>query len=151
MLEHYYEKTADIIFGRWRSQILYTGVKIGVFDCVRSSDVKSASDIANELGLDDKLAYRLLRALSSMGFLKEERNSSRFSITPQGELLSKDHPQTLRGVTLLEEGPEHYAIWKHLPAMIKDGKQMLLYVNLAVNYLNIEIEIRIMQKCSIKL
>lgn len=123
MAEQYQQKTADIIFGRWRSQILYTGVKLGVFDCMRSSDVKSASDIANELGLDDKLAYRLLRALSSMGFLKEERNSRRFSITPQGELLSKDHPQTLRGVILLEEGPEHYAIWKHLPAMIKDGKQ----------------------------
>jgi len=24
---------------------------------------------------------------------------------------------------LLEEGHEHYALWKHLPAMIKDGKQ----------------------------
>src|SRR5688500_5400477 len=39
------------------------------------------------------------------------------------ELLQKGHPQTLREVILLEEGPEHYAIWKHLPAMIKDGQQ----------------------------
>ena len=31
-----YEKILDIIFGRWRSQILYAGVKIGVFDCVKS-------------------------------------------------------------------------------------------------------------------
>ena len=63
MMDHnYYEKTADIIFG---SQILYTGVKLGVFDCV-TSDAKSTSDIANELGLDDKLAYRILRALSSI-------------------------------------------------------------------------------------
>jgi hypothetical protein len=122
MSDYYYEKTADIIFGRWKSQILYTGVRLGIFDCI-TSDVKSTSDIANELGLDDKLAYRLLRALSSMGFLKEEPNSSGFSITPQGELLRKDHPQTLRGVILLEEGPEHYAIWKHLPAMIRNGKQ----------------------------
>jgi O-methyltransferase len=29
----------------------------------------------------------------------------------------------LRGVTLLEEEQEHYALWKHLPAMIRDGKQ----------------------------
>jgi hypothetical protein len=58
-----------------------------------------------------------------MGFLNEDVNRSGFSITPQGELLRKDHPQTLRGVTLLEEGPEHYAIWKHLRAIIKDGKQ----------------------------
>ena len=118
----YYEKTADMIFGRWRSQILYTGVKLGVFDYV-TSDIKNTSDITNELGLDDKLAYRLLRALASMGFLQEEPNRSGFSITPQGELLRKDHPQTLRGVILLEEGPEHYAIWKHLPTMIMEGKQ----------------------------
>jgi predicted transcriptional regulator len=122
MSDSNYEKTADIIFGRWRSQILYSGVRLGIFDCA-TSDVKNTADIANELGLDAKLAYRLLRALSSMGLLKEEPNSTGFSITSQGELLCKDHPQTLRGVTLLEEGPEHYAIWKHLPAMIKEGKQ----------------------------
>src|SRR3712207_7810589 len=48
---------------------------------------------------------------------------SRFSITSLGKLLRSDNPQTLRGVVLLEEGPEHYAIWKHLHAMIRDGKQ----------------------------
>jgi hypothetical protein len=31
-----YEKILDIKFGRWRSQILSAGVKIGVFDCVNS-------------------------------------------------------------------------------------------------------------------
>jgi hypothetical protein len=34
MSEH--EKTLDIIFGRWKSQILHAGVKLGVFDCVNS-------------------------------------------------------------------------------------------------------------------
>lgn len=122
MSDNNYEKTIDIIFGRWKSQILYTGVKLGIFDCI-ASHIKSASNVAYELGLDDKLTYRLLRALSSMGFLKEEPNRREFSITSQGELLRKDHTQTLRDVILLEEGPEHYAIWKHLPAMINDGKQ----------------------------
>ena len=116
-----YEKTLDIIFGRWRSQILYAGVKLGVFDCV-TSDPRKSSDIAKQLNLKCALTYRLLRALGSLGFLKEE-DDHRFSISSQGKLLQKNHPQTLRGVTLLEEGPEHYAIWKHLPAMIKDGQQ----------------------------
>ena len=116
-----YGKTLDIIFGRWRSQILYVGVKLGVFDCI-TSDPKNASDVAKQLGLDPALTYRLLRALGSMGFLREEPNN-KFSMTSQGEFLRKDHPQTLRGVTLLEEGPEHYAIWRHLPAMIMDGQQ----------------------------
>jgi len=117
-----YASAADIIFGRWKSQILYAGVRLGIFDYM-TSHAKSTADIADELDLDDELAYRLLRPLSSLGFLKEKADHTGFSISPQGELLRKDHPQTLRGVTLLEEGPEHYAIWKYLPAMIKEGKQ----------------------------
>jgi hypothetical protein len=116
-----YEKTLDIIFGRWRSQILYAGVKLGIFDCVTSVP-KNATYIANELKLDCALTYRLSRALASLGLLRQELNHD-FSITTQGELLRKDHPQTLRGISLLEESPEHYAIWKHLPDMIIDGKQ----------------------------
>jgi predicted transcriptional regulator len=115
------EKTLDIIFGRWRSQILYAGVKLGVFDCVNSVP-KNASEIANHLNLDYSLAYRLLRALGSLGLLREDGNHN-FSITTQGEWLTKDHPETLRGIVLLEEGEEHYALWKHLPSMIIDGKQ----------------------------
>ena len=116
-----YEKTLDLIIGRWRSQILYTGVELGVFEHV-SSHPKNASEIANVLNLDYNLAYRLLRALGSLGLLREGVNRD-FIITEQGEFLRKDNPKTLRGIALLEEGPEHYALWKHLPTMIKDGKQ----------------------------
>ena len=116
-----YEKTLDLIIGRWRSQILYTGVELGVFEHV-SSHPKNASDIAQALNLDYNLAYRLLRALGSLGLLREGVNRD-FIITEQGEFLRKDNPKTLRGIALLEEGPEHYALWKHLPTMIKDGKQ----------------------------
>ncbi len=116
-----YEKVVDTMLGRWRSQILYCGVKLGIFESLGTVP-KSASDIGLELGLDASLSYRVLRALASMGFLNEKDGQS-FSITPLGELVHKDHPQTLRGVILLEEGPEHYAIWKHLVDMVKDGKQ----------------------------
>ena len=116
-----YEKTLDLIIGRWRSQILYTGVELGVFEYV-SSQPKNASEIAKVLNLDYNLAYRLLRALGSLGLLRENINRE-FTITQQGEFLRKDNPKTLRGIALLEEGPEHYALWKHLPTMIKDGKQ----------------------------
>jgi len=115
------ETVVDTILGRWKSQILYAGVKLGIFESIQK-EPKHVSEIAEELSLDPSLAYRLLRALASIGFLKEN-DSHGFSISPLGELVRKDHPQTLRGVILLEEGPEHYAIWKHLPSMIKDGKQ----------------------------
>src|SRR3712207_4489377 len=79
-------------------------------------------DIAKELALDPALLYRLLRALASISLIREDHDR-RFSITSLGKLLRSDNPQTLRAIALLEEGPEHYAIWKHLTAMIRDGKQ----------------------------
>ncbi len=115
------QSVVDLIFGRWRSQILYAGVKLGIFDAL-GKEPKSSTDLAAELRLDASLAYRLLRALGCLGLLKEDR-SRQFSLTVSGEFLRADHPQTLRGMTLLEEGPEHYAIWKHLCAMIREGKQ----------------------------
>lgn len=115
------QSVVDIIFGRWRSQILYSCVRLGVFDAL-SGGPRSAADLAAELRLDAPLAYRLLRALGCLGLLNEDRNR-RFSLTASGEFLRTDHPQTLRGMTLLEEGPEHYAVWKHLCAMIREGRQ----------------------------
>ena len=110
----------DLIFGRWRSQTFYAGVKLGIFDSL-GPEPKSATAVAQELGLDGALCYRLLRALGCLELLVEDDNRT-FSLSTAGQLLRSDHPQTLRGVTLLEEGPEHYALWKHLPDMVRDGK-----------------------------
>lgn len=111
----------DLIFARWRSQTLYAGVKLGIFDALAAGP-RSAGELAGDLELDPALSYRLLRALGSLELLHEE-DGQQFSLTPAGEYLRADHPQTLRGVTLLEEGAEHYALWKHLPDMVKDGTQ----------------------------
>jgi len=68
------------------------------------------------------LLYRLMRALASLGLLVES-DSREFVTSETGELLRSDHPQSLRNRTLVAEAPEHYAIWKHLPDIIRDGKQ----------------------------
>lgn len=114
-------KTVELIFGRWRSQILYTGALLRVFDALATGP-KTATKAASELHVDSDALYRLMRALSAIGLLNEDDKRS-FSLTSMGDLLRADHPQSLRPMTLLEEGPEHYAAWKHLPTLIKDGAQ----------------------------
>jgi len=114
-------RVADLIFGRWRSQILYAGVRLGVIDALERGP-KSAREITNELSLDSALGYRLLRALASIGLLAEQQERI-FHLTPEGRYLLEEHPESLRGMAVLEEGPEHYALWKHLSAMIREGKQ----------------------------
>jgi len=112
----------DLIYGRWRSQILYAGAMLGVFDHLARDYSKQAEAVAAELHVDAALLYRLMRALASLGLLIE--NESRgFATGELGELFRSDHPQSLRYRVLCTEAPEHCAIWKHLPDIISDGKQ----------------------------
>ena len=115
------EHVSDLIFGRWRSQILHAGTRLGIFDALGDTR-RDAASAAGELSLDPVLTYRLMRALSAIGLLDEDANRT-FAVTDAGRLLQSDHPESMRGMTLLEEGPEHYAIWTHLPDMIRDGRQ----------------------------
>jgi hypothetical protein len=111
----------DLMYGRWRTQTLYAGVKLGIFDVIKR-EPKNLIDVAHELDLDETLLYRLLRTLCSLGLLIEPRPYW-FSITEAGEFLRSDHPESLRDLILLREGPEHTAVWKHLPAIVRDGVQ----------------------------
>ena len=111
----------ELFYGRWRSQTLYAGVRVGIFEAVGQAALP-ASQVAGELGLDPAMTYRLLRALASLGLL-HQHDAQTFSVSDSGELLRSDHPQSMRDALLLREGPEHTAIWKHLPDIVRDGKQ----------------------------
>ena len=111
-----------IFLSKWSSQTLCAGAELGVFDCLSSNGTRTASDVAAETGLDLTLLYRLLRALASIGLLNET-TGRRFSLIERGALLRTDAPGSLRYMAMLEGGAEHWAIWKHVPAMIRDGRQ----------------------------
>jgi DNA-binding PadR family transcriptional regulator len=129
------EIVADILCGRWKSQITYAGVELGIFDCIGLDKTKSSESISKELGLNESLLYRLLRALSTLNLLNEkhEDNKKLFSLTEAGKLLCKEHPQSWSGRFLLEEGPVHYNIWKHLTTLIQQGKQNSVPLELGFN------------------
>src|SRR5258708_5250654 len=44
------------------------------------------------------------------------------AITETGEVRCGEHPQSFRDVILLREGPEHTVVWKHLRAIVRDGR-----------------------------
>jgi hypothetical protein len=75
-------KVIDLIFGRWRSQILYAGVKLGVFEALARGP-QSTVRVARELEVDAGLLYRLMRALGSLGLLHED-HSRTFAADPDG-------------------------------------------------------------------
>jgi hypothetical protein len=117
------EEVTDIIFlSKWSSQALCAGAELGVFDYLSRDGSRSASDVARETGLDPTLLCRLMRALASLGLLVETLGR-RFSLTERGAVLRTDAPGSLRYMAMLEGGPEHWAIWKYVPAMVRDGRQ----------------------------
>lgn len=85
------EQVIDLIFGRWRSQILYAGAALGVFDHLQEDQVTTAPALAPQVGADPALLYRMLRALASIGLLTED-NTRGFRLTEAGSLLREDHP-----------------------------------------------------------
>jgi hypothetical protein len=117
------EEVTDMIFlSKWSSQTLCAGAELGVFDGLSRDGTRTASDIAVETGLDHTLLYRLLRALASLGLLNE-RPGRHFNLTERGAVLHSNAPGSLRYMAMLEGGPEHWAIWNHVPAMVRDGRQ----------------------------
>ncbi len=110
----------DLLFGRWRSQILYAGAELGVFDHLDAGRPTGAPAVAAQIGADPAQLYRLMRALGSLDLLAED-DSRGFRLTEAGALLREDHPHSLRAMVLLEAGPQHYAIWKHLVPILREG------------------------------
>ncbi len=100
------DKVIDLIYGRWRSQILYAGVELGVFDHVASNCSKHADAVAAEIGADEKRLYRLMRALASLGLLVGDQSRG-FATSEAGVVLRSDHPQSLRYRVLNAEGDSH--------------------------------------------
>ena len=110
----------DLIFGRWRSGILYAGAELGVYDHLDAERPTSATALATKIGADPIQLYRLLRASASIGLLTEDDNHG-FRLTETGALLREDHPHSLRAMAVLEAGPQQGAIWKHLVPIVREG------------------------------
>ena len=60
-----------LINGRWRSQILHAGVKLGVIEALAGGEASSA-DVAKRQALDPGNTYRLMRAMASVELLVED-------------------------------------------------------------------------------
>jgi methyltransferase family protein len=90
-----YEVLFQMVIGKWISQALGAVVEIGVPDQL-AKGARRSSDIAREAGVSEDGLYRLLRGLASVGLFAESADR-RFKLTPMGQLLRSDHPESLAG------------------------------------------------------
>ncbi|HEX6563642.1 MAG TPA: methyltransferase dimerization domain-containing protein [Chthoniobacterales bacterium] len=123
-----FEEVLGLIFlGESNGQTLCAAAELGVFDHMSEDKARPAGEVAAEIDLDPGLLHRVLRALTSLGFLKETPEGS-FTLTARGALLRTDVVGSLRYLAMLEGGLEHRAIWERVPLSIKDAPLSALKV-----------------------
>jgi hypothetical protein len=83
------------------TRVIYVAAKLGLADHIRD-DGASAQDLAQKLNVHADALYRVLRTLAGLGVLHQDEND-RFFVTPFGETLRTDSPQSVRD----------YAIYSH--------------------------------------
>ena len=83
------------------TRVIYVAAKLGLADHI-GDDGASAQDLAQKLKVDPAALYRVMRVLAGLGVLHQD-NNDRFYVTPFGETLRKDSPQSVRD----------YAIYSH--------------------------------------
>ncbi len=83
------------------TRVIYAAAKLELADHI-GNDGANAQDLAQKLKLDAAALYRVMRVLAGLGVLRQEPND-RFYVTPFGETLRKDAPQSVRD----------YAIYSH--------------------------------------
>ena len=101
------------------SQALYAVAKLGIADFVRDGR-SSTAELALAAGADEGVLYRVMRTLAGFGVFHEEEGRF-FSLTPAGQLLRSDHPQSLRHAIIFR-CEENYDAFRALVHSMRTGE-----------------------------
>ncbi len=114
-----YDVLFQMVIGKWISQAIGTVVEIGVPDRLAKGS-RPCSDLARETKVSEDGLYRLLRALASVGLFAETANR-RFKLTPMGQLLRRDHPESVAGYAHFTAHDSTWRPWGRLGYSVKSG------------------------------
>jgi hypothetical protein len=116
-----------LLAGAQVSQAIHVAATLGVADLL-SAGPRSSEELAAETGAHAGSLYRLLRALASVGVLREDEQR-RFALTPVGELLRPDVPGSLHGWAAFVGRPYIRAAWSELEHSIRTGQSAFRHVH----------------------
>jgi hypothetical protein len=108
-----------IISGYKSTQALYVAAKLGIADHLARGPMRS-DDLAKEVGANPKALLRLLRHLAALGIFTQDE-ARKFGLTPLGELLRNDHPESMR-YNAIFAGEENYKATGDLLHSVRTGE-----------------------------
>jgi hypothetical protein len=109
----------QLVNGYWLYRAVYVVAKLGVPDLLADGP-KSAPELAVATQSDPKMLYRVLRLVASGGVLDED-DDRRFSLTPLGDALRSDVPNSRRGHIVLMGEPIFWDAWGKLVEGVQSG------------------------------
>jgi len=113
------EQLMQMMTGYWVSRSLQVAAKLGIPDMLQDRPL-TAAEIAAEQNLHELSVYRLMRALSGVSLFEEDEDG-RFHLTELSEMLTSDHPNSLRKLAIVF-GEETYRSWVELAHSLKTGE-----------------------------
>ena len=102
----------DLIDGYWISKMIHVIAEVNVADALRDGP-RSPADLACYLSLDADRLYLVLRALAGVGLFLEDAQGH-FALTPLGETLRTDRPDSMRAFARMMPASYNWRAWDEL-------------------------------------
>jgi predicted O-methyltransferase YrrM len=110
----------QLITGYWVSRAVFVFAKLGIADRLAAGP-RTAADLAGDLRVDPRCLDRLLRMLAGSGVLASDRDG-RFRLTPLGETLRSEVPDSMRGFAVMMVEDYNWDAWKSLGWSVETGQ-----------------------------
>lgn len=116
-----------LVDGYQISQAIYVAATLGIADLL-AGGVRTSDELADSTGTHPPTLYRLLRALASVDVL-HEFDDRRFELTPLGERLRSDVPDSIAGWAAFIGRPDEWQSWAGLLHSIRTGENAFQIVH----------------------
>ena len=110
----------QIAFGAMMTQALYVAAKLGIADLIAAKP-QTISDLASATRTHERALYRVLRSLASIGVFTEVEPKV-FGLTPLGEPLRSDAPNSMRSGAIFMGEEWHWRVWGNMLYSVQTGK-----------------------------
>lgn len=113
----------ELSLGSMVTQAIYVAAELRVADALKDGPL-TPQELAREVDADPEALYRLLRLLASYSIFAEQKDG-RFKLTPMGQALRADVPNSMRDIAVLMGHPIHWEDWSHLVDSVRTGEPSL--------------------------
>lgn len=114
------EAMVQMVVGYWISQAIRAMAVLGLADHLAAGP-RTTDELSGQSGAHAPSLDRLLRALSALGLCARD-DERRVRLTPLGERLRSDAPNSLKPYVLMITAPWLQRTWQELPDAVRNGE-----------------------------